>query len=895
MAVTRVAPTRAAKAWRWATRMAPATRAMSEGLRNAYGLHQAGRLAEAVRAYDDIISADPMQFDAHFLLGLAHLQSGRFQEAERVLCEATALNPASVDALSARATALQRMGRNAEALTCLDRVLIFKPDHPITWNNRGNLLLALDRGNDAVASYDRAITLMPDYAEAWHNRAVALMMAQNYHDAEAGLRQALSLKPDYPDALEHLGVTLAALGRHEEALENYDAASKLNPSSPAHFCRRADSLLHLNSFSDAIRDYDRALAMDPNNPDAWHNRGVALSRNGQLAEALESFGNALQLKPGFAEAWHNRGSVLLALKDHSGALASYDNALAIRPGYTEALKSRGVLLNVLQLYPEAVTVFDCALSIHRNDADSWLGRANALSRMGRNEEALGSYDEALLLRANDEDGLFNRANVLSLLKRFEESARDCETLLALNPDYPYARGLLMHARLHCCDWRRLDEARAMIATKLRDGAGVIHPFGHLAISASPQEQLQSAQIFARNLISESPPPLWHGERYRHDKIRIAYLSADFYAHATAFLMAGVFEHHDRERFETFAVSFGPNDKSDMGARLESAFDGFLDMRAESDAQIAAKLRAMEIDIAIDLKGYTGGARPGILALRPAPVQIHYLGYPGSMGADHIDYLIADPIVIPDEERRFYAEQIAYLPDSYQCNDSHRSIAERIPNRAEIGLPENSFVFCCFNSSHKIMPEMFDVWMRVLCSAENSVLWLYEEYPAAAANLRREAEARGVDPERIIFAARTNLPAHLARLKLADLVLDTLPYCAHTTASDALWVGVPVLTCIGETFAGRVAASLLTTIGLPELITSSLEDYEARACSLAKDGPALTRLKAKLARSRDSSPLFDTARITRNLEAAYRRMWEKQQSGEPPASFTIEAGAAPFPL
>ena len=867
---------------------------MSDLLRNAYGLHQAGRLAEAARAYDEIINADPRQFDAHFLLGLIHLQSGRFPEAERVLCEATALNPASADALSARATALRQMGRNTDALLCLDRLLVFKPDHAVTWNNRGNLLLALDRGSDAIVSYDRALALMPGYAEAWHNRAVALIMTQNYLDAEAGLLRALALKPDYPDALEHLGVARAALGRHEEALENYDSASKLDPSGARRLCRRADSLLHLGRFSDCVLDYDRALAAESNNPDAWHNRGVALSRINRLEDALESFGNALRLKPGFAEAWHNRGSALLALKDLSGALSSYDKALAIRSDYFEALRSRGVLLNVLEKYPDAVTAFDGALAIRRNDAEAWFGRANALSRMGRNEEALASYDEALLLRANDENGLFNRANVLSLLKRFEESARDCETLLALNPDYPYARGLLMRARLHCCDWRNLDEARAIIAAQLRGGARIIHPFGHLAISASPPEQLQSAQIFTRNLHALSPAPLWRGERYCHDKIRVAYLSADFYAHATAFLMAGVFEHHDRNRFETFAVSFGPDDKSEIRARVKAAFDGFLDVRAESDAQIAAILRAMEIDIAVDLKGYTGGARPGILAFRPAPVQLQYLAYPGSMGTDHIDYLIADRIVIPDTERRFYAEQIVYLPHTYQCNDSRRRVAERIPSRAETGLPEKGFVFCCFNGNHKILPEIFDIWMALLRNVENSVLWLYEEYPCAASNLRRAAEARGVAPERIIFAARTDLPAHLARLTLADLVLDTLPYGAHTTASDALWVGVPVLTCVGQTFAGRVAASLLTAIGLPELITRSLADYEAQARALARDGAGLSRLKAKLAKNRDNSALFGTARITRDLETAYREMWERQQRGEPPASFAVAARATPIP-
>ena len=864
---------------------------MSDVLRNAYSLHQAGRLAEAAQAYGEILSADPTQFDAHLLLGLVHLQSGRFQDAERVLGEAIALNPASTDALSARATALQRLGRNAEALPCLDGFLVFKPDSAIAWNNRGNLLLALNRGDDAVASYDRALALMPDYPEAWHNRSVALMMAQNYHDAEAGLIRALFLKPDYPDALEHLGVTRAALGRHEEALQNYDSAAKLNPFGAQCLCRRADSLLYLNRFSEAVLDYDRALAMEPNNPDGWHNRGVALSRSSRFDEALQSFDNALRLKPGFAESWHNRGSVLLALKDHSSALASYDNALAISPGYVEALKSRGVLLNLLQLYPEAVAAFDGALALRREDADAWQGRANALSRLGHNEDALASYDEALLLRANDQDALFNRANVLSLLKRFEESARDCEALLGLNPDYAYARGLLMHARLHCCDWRKLDEERARIATELRAGARIIHPFGHLAISTSPEEQLQAAQILVHTLYLESPAPLWRGERYRHDKIRIAYLSADFYAHATAFLMAGVFEHHDRERFETFAVAFGPNDEGDMRARLEAAFDDFSDMRAESDVQIAARLRALEIDIAVDLKGYTGGARPGILALRPAPVQLHYLAYPGSMGANYIDYLIADPIVIPDAERRFYVEQIAYLPDAYQCNDSRRSIAARIPSRAESGLPENGFVFCCFNSNYKIMPEMFDVWMRLLRGVPNSVLWLYGEYPGAGANLRREAHARGIATERLIFAARTDLPAHLARLTLADLVLDTLPYGAHTTASDALWVGVPILTCVGQTFAGRVAASLLNAMGLPELITTCLEDYEARARNLAENGPALARLRAKLARNRDASSLFDTARITRNLEAAYREMWQRQQRDERPASFAVASHSA----
>ena len=373
---------------------------------------------------------------------------------------------------------------------------------------------------------------------------------------------------------------------------------------------------------------------------------------------------------------------------------------------------------------------------------------------------------------------------------------------------------------------------------------------------------------------------------------MAYLSADFYAHATAFLMAGVFEHHDRARFETDAVSFSPDDASQMRARLERAFDRFTDVHGMDDAAVAAMLREMEIDIAVDLKGYTGGARPGILAFRPAPVQIHYLAYPGTMGAGFIDYLLADRTVVPEEERKFYMEQIAYLPDSYQCNDSARRISERTATREESGLPESGFVFCCFNSNYKIMPEMFDIWMRLLHAIPGSVLWLLEENPAATANLLREAQTRGVAAERLVFAKRIALPDHLARLRNADLVLDTLPYGAHTTASDALWAGVPVLTCLGSTFAGRVAASLLWALGLPELIAHSRDEYETAARNLARDASALAAIKARLAENRDTYPLFDTARITRNLEAAYTQMWERQQRGMPPASFAVDAAALP---
>jgi predicted O-linked N-acetylglucosamine transferase (SPINDLY family) len=374
-----------------------------------------------------------------------------------------------------------------------------------------------------------------------------------------------------------------------------------------------------------------------------------------------------------------------------------------------------------------------------------------------------------------------------------------------------------------------------------------------------------------------------------ERIRVAYLSADFHAHATAYLMAGVLEQHDRSRFEVYAVSFRKSDGSEMRARVENACEHFIDVCDMSDREVAVLLRAHRIDIAIDLKGFTRDARTGILAFRPAPIQVNYLGYPCTMGAGYIDYLIADEIVVPKDEHPNYSEKIVYLPDTYQCNDSKRTIAGVVPSRSDAGLPETGFVFCSFNNNYKIAPQIFDIWMRLLKETEGSVLWLLESNPAAARNLRREAEARGVARERLIFAPWcANQADHLARISLGDLFLDTLPCCAHTTASDALWAGVPVLTCTGNTFAGRVAASLLNAVGLPEMVTHSLAEYEARALRLARDPAAMTELKAKLARNRTTYPLFDTVRFTRHMEAAYTRMWERYASGHPPAGFAVEA-------
>lgn len=435
--------------------------------------------------------------------------------------------------------------------------------------------------------------------------------------------------------------------------------------------------------------------------------------------------------------------------------------------------------------------------------------------------------------------------------------------------------------MHICYWDRIDETFHELLGGIDAGKTVSNPFPVLAMPSSLAQQKRCAEIYIQEKFSAVPAASIVENRYSHNKIRLGYFSADFHNHATAYLMAELFERHDRSRFEVIGFSYGASPNNGMRQRLSAAFDRFLDVRNQSDEDIAALARNLEVDIALDLKGFTGDSRTGIFALRPAPIQVNYLGYPGTMGASYIDYLIADPMLIPVEHRQHYSEKIAYLPNSYQVNDTHRRISERPFTRSEAGLPDEGFVFCCFNNNHKITPIVFDIWMEILRQLEGSVLWLLEDNADATRNLHKEAKKRGIAPERIVFAQRMDLPEHLARHRLADLFLDTFPYNAHTTASDALWAGLPVLTCLGETFAGRVAASLLNAIGLPDLITPSPVAYKTLALDLAQHPEKLALIRQQLAGNRITHPLFNAALFTRHIEDAFIQMRERHQASLAP--------------
>jgi protein O-GlcNAc transferase len=649
---------------------------------------------------------------------------------------------------------------------------------------------------------------------------------------------------------------------------------------------RAFAALEAGNLGEAEASFKKVLSKDASQFDALHMLAVINAQGGNYSEGIRLLSKALVVNPDFAEAHINLGRMQAECGEYSAAIESYRRAIHLNPGLPLAHSNFSAILRKLGYRNEALSHSQAALTMAPNYADAWHNRGNILFEMGRFEEARASYEKAYACDPTNIDAAMGRAVALQSTGKCADAIAAFDRVLLLRPDQPYAFGHRLYSKMHICDWSNYEEDVGRLIAKVGETSSLELPSSYVALSASAAAQLKCAARYLNAEFPTSFSPLTAGEGYGHDKIRVAYVSADFHDHAVANLIAGVFERHDRAKFEINAVSLGPPSTSEMRKRLVGAFDRFIDARLKSDQAIAEAIRESEIDIAIDLNGFTKDCRPGIFARRPAPIQVNYLGYPGTTGASYIDYIIADRVVIPIADQQFYSEKVIYLPDSYQANDDRRTRPASRPTRRDEGLPEQGFIFCSFNNTYKITPTIFDIWMRLLRRVDGSVLWLFQADEAAPHHLRREAEKRGVPANRLIFAKRTSLENHLARHHLADLFLDTLPYNAHTTASDALWMGLPVLTCAGTTFAGRVAASLLSASGLEELITQSLEDYESLALKLAEDQSLLDAVRERT-ESSHQGPLFDTTLFARHLEAAYTQMWKRLHRGEQPTGFAVE--------
>ncbi len=765
-----------------------------------------------------------------------------------------------------------------------------QPSIPQSQQILARAVAAHQAGNIAQAEFLYKMVLQTDKKQFDALHMLGLIEAQrgNFSAGLARITDALRVRPNAAEALINLGRIQSELGDPVAAVATYKKALAADPKSALAHSNLSILLRKQGRNDEALGHCDKALQILPDYADAWNNRGNTLFDLSRFDEALTDYNKAVALAPNHAYAHAGRGNVFVALERPADAIAAYDRSLAINPNLVEALLARGETLRQLDRHDEALAAFDRARQIKPDSAEAWLGCGNALIELRRHDEAFGAYDRALALTPDMPAAWLGRGNVFIEFKRFADAFDAYDRALNLDPGLAtnFAAGHRLFAKLSICDWNELEADETYLLSMLRGGKTVSYPFPTLSMPSTPSDQL----LCAKFAIADLPParPVWNGEVYAHDRIRVAYLSSDLREHAVAYLTAGLFEQHDKSRFETTAISFDAGGDSEIGRRVKASFDRFIDVPSQSDQDIAELIRRLEIDIVVDLNGFTRNSRLGVFARRPAPVQVNYLGYAGTMGADFYDYIVADATVIPEEHFEHYSEKVVWLPGTFMANDDKRATAARVPSRAELQLPEHGFVFCSFNQAYKIEPTMFDVWMRLLKAVDGSVLWLKDNDPTASGNLRREAERRGVAADRLIFAPSvSDVAAHWARQQRADLFLDTLHYNAHTTASDALWAGVPVLTCIGSTFAGRVAASLVHAVGLSELVTGSLADYEALALELAREPALLNSIKARLAGNRTSFPFFDTARFTRHIEAAYTAMWQRQQRGEPPQSFVID--------
>lgn len=695
----------------------------------------------------------------------------------------------------------------------------------------------------------------PNNALLFNICGVCLKKLDKFDEAIKNFKAALEIKPDYFEVSYNLGLTFQQIGKFTEAVYNFKNAISHKPDYAEAYANLGNSLKQLGKFDDAIFYYKKTVAIRPSFAEAHNNLGNILLENGQLIEAKKCFEKAVKIKSDFAEALNNLGNIMRDFGKLDDAYNLYSKALKSKPDSAEIQNNLGLIHMELGQQSSAIDFYSNAISKKKNFAEAYANLGNSQKRLKRHELASKSFQNAI----------------------------------EINPKLSYIFGDLLNAKMNLCHWEGFSKKIKNLQMKINNNEKVIRPFQSLSIIANPMTQKKAAEIFAENIFHKTTllPKLDSNPRVK--RIRIGYFSPDLRNHAVASLISELFEIHDRKKFEIHAFYFGPDTNDDMNRQIKSNVDFYHDVRLLGHEEVAMLARKIKIDIAVDLCGYTQGCRPEIFAKRAAPIQISYLGYPGTMGTKFMDYIIADKIIIPEKNQKYYVEKIIYMPNSYQVNMSKKDITQEKITREELGLPVSDFVFCCFNNSYKITPSVFEGWMQILKNVDRSILWLYGNNDTVALNLKKEAVRYGINPNRLVFASyRPGINNFANRIKLADLFLDSLPYNAHTMASDTLRIGVPILTCMGDTLASRVAASLLHAINLPELITKNKDEYVTTAIELAKNQHKFKAIKEKLLNNVPSSPLFNIKLFTSHLETAFIKTYDRNQKRQIKVNIFVES-------
>jgi protein O-GlcNAc transferase len=739
------------------------------------------------------------------------------------------------------------------------------------------------RLSDAQTTYEQGLKLNPiNFDLLFLMGTILIDQRGNYFQAIEFLSKAIQINDQFSAAYSNRSMAFQASGYLETALVDCNKAIALQPDFEAAYINKGNVLLQLDRKEESLLSFEQAIFYNPVNALVLFNKGVLLYKIGRLNESLDAYDKAIAINPEYAEALANRGEVLFHLKRFDVALSSLNRSIEINPSISISHCNRGSVLQKLGLFDEALESYEQSIKVNSNYATAFSNKGVVLQILNRLNEAISSLDVAIDLDPYHASAYFNRGNIYKEKSEFVLALQDYEMAFNIKADDIHSLSMIIYLKMMLCDWTNFDELEEKTKSLTQ-----VQPFAMLAISNS-ESHIQNCTIeYAENFYPDQLPLILNKSRKINKKIRVGYVSGEFRHQATGILITELIELHDKNSFEIIGFDTGWNDGSDIRKRLNLAFDKIIDISKLPDIVAARIVSENEIDILVNLNGYFGKITQGIFCCRPSPIQVNYLGFPGTLGSPSIDYIIADKIIIPESSRNHYSEKIVYLPNSYQVNDRKRLISNALISRSEMGLPKDGFVFCCFNNTYKITPAIFDSWMHILKNVDGSVLWLLGGLEVANHNLRKESHLRGVDPQRLIFAERMNLPEHLNRHRLADLFLDTSPCNAHTTASDALWAGLPVLTYSGNTFSGRVCASLLSAIGLPDLIAASMSDYEYKAISLGNDREKLQQLTQKLNDNRLKTPLFDTEKYCVHIEKAYKAMFGRYVDGLDPDHIFIE--------
>ena len=846
---------------------------------------QIGMLNKAIEAFKKSISLRPDYAETYSNMGNVLKDQGKMEEAIKAYENALLLKPDLAETYSNMGVALQSQGKLEEAIKVYKKSILLKPDYSEAYSNMGNVLQAKGNLDEAINFYNKSVLLQPDDSEVYNNMGNIYRDQGDLEKAIEAYNKSILLNPDYAKAFSNMGVAFQDQGKFEEAIEAHKKSILLKPDYAEAYNNLGVALQSQGKLEEAVKTYNKSILLKPDYAEAYNNIGVALQSQGKLEEAITVYKKSIFLKSDYARPYNNMGNVLKVQGKLEEAITVYKKSISLKPDYADAYSNMGVALQSQGKLEEAITVYKKSILLKPDFAKAYNNMGNVLKDQGKTEEAIKSFKNALLLKPDFAEAFNNMGNAFQGQNKLGEAIEAYTKALSIKPDYDSARAQRLHQQAHICDWTAIEEDRKLIP-ELGIFEKSVSPFFMLSLEDAPDLHHQRSKLYSINMYPQKPIPLPDKPLKKPKRIRIGYFSADFKIHPVSYLIAKVIEKHNRDKFEIFGYLLVGNKEDELRKRFEKSFDALKDVSKFSDKEVALLSRQDNIDIAIDLNGYTQNSRSSIFAYRAAPVQINYLGFPGTMGADFIDYIIADQHLIPTENKKYFTEKPIYLPNTYMPTDNSREFSNRFISRSDMGLPDEAFVFCCFNNNYKITNLEFDIWMRLLIKVKGSVLWLRRSNQLSDKNIIKEAKKRNVDASRIVFADRVPIEEHLARHKLADLFIDTFAFNAHTTTTEALWAGLPVITKQGKGFAARVAGSLLKAIGLPELITKNVRDYENLIFELATNTNKLKVVKDKISENRLSKPLFDTELYLKHIEYGYQQAYQNYFDGKPPETIIV---------